>query len=169
MNSQMAHAVMNDTPDRSRVSLVGWFAVIMAAGLIGYLMFYHVSRDHAGAEHATHAPPLWGLGVLPFLGILGSIAILPLIHRAHHWWESNINRLLVSLVCAGLTLLYYGMAVGGEAILPVLDHAIPGEYIPFIMLLFSLYVISGGINLTGDLAAHPLTTGVRLPVLVEEH
>jgi Na+/H+ antiporter NhaD/arsenite permease-like protein len=63
----------------------------------------------------------------------------------------------VSLVCAGLTLLYYGLTMGGETVLPVLDHAIPGEYIPFIMLLFSLYVISGGINLSGDLAAHPLT------------
>ena len=39
----------------------------------------------------------------------------------------------------------------------VLANAILGEYIPFIMLLFSLYTISGGIRIEGDLPAHPLT------------
>ena len=75
----------------------------------------------------------------------------------HHWWENNVNRLIVALGCAGLTLLYYLLAKGWHAILPVLNHAVPAEYIPFIVLLFSLYVISGGISLTGDLAAHPIT------------
>jgi|CXWL01.1.fsa_nt_gi Na+/H+ antiporter NhaD/arsenite permease-like protein len=31
------------------------------------------------------------------------------------------------------------------------------EYLPFIVLLFSLYTICGGINLTGDIPAHPIT------------
>jgi predicted negative regulator of RcsB-dependent stress response len=36
------------------------------------------------------------------------IALLPLIPATEHWWESNKNRLVVSLVLAALTLLYYG-------------------------------------------------------------
>ena len=38
------------------------------------------------------------------------------------------------------------------------------QWIPFIVLLFSLYVISGGITLRGDLAAHPLTNTTFLAV-----
>ena len=38
------------------------------------------------------------------------------------------------------------------------------EYVPFIVLLFSLYTISGGIRIEGDLRAHPLTNAVFLLV-----
>ena len=53
---------------------------------------------------------------------------------------------------------------GVGAVLAILDHAILVEYIPFIVLLFSLYVISGGINLKGDLPAHPLTNTIFLTI-----
>ncbi len=39
----------------------------------------------------------------------------------------------------------------------VITNALLAEYIPFIVLLFSLYTISGGIRLEGDLPAHPAT------------
>lgn len=111
-------------------------------------------RPH-GAQ--KQAPPLWGLGVLPFVALLSCIAVLPLLPPTHHWWEKNLNRLIVALGCGGLALLYYALAKGWHVIVPVLNHAVPAEYVPFIVLLFSLYVISGGIFLRGDLAAHPLT------------
>ena len=38
--------------------------------------------------------------MLPFAGMLGCIAVLPLIPATHHWWESNRNRLIVSLCFA---------------------------------------------------------------------
>lgn len=44
---------------------------------------------------------------------------------------------------------------GTSTVLAVLDHAILVEYIPFIVLLFSLYVISGGILVAGDIRATP--------------
>ena len=40
----------------------------------------------------------------------------------------------------------------GKAI-ATLEHTVIKEYIPFIMLLFSLYTISGGIRISGDLPA----------------
>jgi Na+/H+ antiporter NhaD/arsenite permease-like protein len=46
----------------------------------------------------------------------------------------------------------------------VLEHAVVAEYIPFIVLLFSLYVISGGICLKGDLAARPSTNTAFLAI-----
>jgi Na+/H+ antiporter NhaD/arsenite permease-like protein len=112
---------------------------------------------HSEGEHHDGAPPWWGFGILPFVAILTAIAIFPLLPFTHRWWESNQNRFIVSITCAGMTLVYYWLVRGSSSLLPVLDHAVPGEYVPFIVLLFSLYVISGGINLRGDLAARPAT------------
>ncbi len=115
-------------------------------------------------EHATatHIPNLWS--ILPFAGLLLSIAILPLVKATTHWWESNLNRLIVALGFGMVTLGYYAMAYGAGKVLIVLEHAVLAEYIPFMVLLFSLYVISGGICLKGDLPAHPATNTAFLAV-----
>ena len=113
---------------------------------------------HHGDDHGHHAhgvPPLWQVGTIPFVLLLLAIAILPLLRRTMHWWESNTNRLAVSLGLAFITLGYYAIFDSPVGAILAIEHAIPGEYIPFIMLLFSLYVISGGISITGDLKATP--------------
>src|SRR6266542_4421075 len=87
--------------------------------------------------------------VTPFVLMLLSIAIFPL--AAPHWWEANRNKLLLSgLLGLPVLLLYLGRR----------PHALvetAEEYVSFILLLASLYVISGGIRLTGDLEATSLT------------
>jgi Na+/H+ antiporter NhaD/arsenite permease-like protein len=185
--------------------------------------------------------------VWPFVAILLAIAILPLLKQTHHWWEENRSKLIVALILAAVTLLYYGFRgtgvivhgehgdeehaaavdhdgaemsppahgepaeahgegdahthdapphtapaehadahdvdgdphvagleadaehadaahaerprsdAGFETVVKVLEHAVVMEYIPFIVLLFSLYVIAGGIVVRGDLEATPLT------------
>jgi Na+/H+ antiporter NhaD/arsenite permease-like protein len=116
-----------------------------------------LSAEQVSGHGDAHAPPFWGLGVLPFVAILAAIALLPLIRATHRWWESNLNRLGVALGCGGLTLLYYALSTDLGTGLSVVEHAITAEYVPFMTFLFSLYVISGGISLKGDLPAHPLT------------
>jgi Na+/H+ antiporter NhaD/arsenite permease-like protein len=108
------------------------------------------------------APGLWS--IIPFVGLLLSIAILPLVRATAHWWESNRNRLIIALAFGGVTLGYFGFAYDTTKALAVLEHAVVAEYVPFIVLLFSLYVISGGICLRGDLAAHPVTNTAFLAV-----
>lgn len=112
----------------------------------------------------VHSYPPGLISVLPFAGMLLSIAVLPLLPRTAHWWESNRNRLIVSASFAALTLGYYSWSYGANKVVSVLDHALIREYLPFIVLLFSLYVISGGIVLRGDLAAHPATNTAFLAV-----
>ncbi len=114
------------------------------------------------ATTSTSVPGLWS--IIPFVGILLSIALLPLIPRTAHWWEHNRNRLLVSLLFAGVTIGYYLAWYDVSKTFHVLQHAIFDEYIPFIVLLFSLYVISGGVSLKGDLAARPSTNTAFLAV-----
>jgi Na+/H+ antiporter NhaD/arsenite permease-like protein len=46
----------------------------------------------------------------------------------------------------------------------ILANAIMQEFIPFIVLLFSLYTIAGGIRITGDLQAHPMTNATFMAV-----
>ena len=167
----MSTQIMAQTPEESaqprspaRMSALGWIAVAGGGLIMGLLIF--MSLNHHGPAHAvpTAPPPWWGLGILPFLGILGCIAILPLLPATHHWWESNLHRFAVSLGFAALTLVYYVATQGLDSVAVVLEHAVVVEYIPFIVLLFSLYVISGGISLKGDLAAHPSTNTAFLAV-----
>ena len=112
---------------------------------------------HGGSTDAAEPPPLWQLGTVPFVLMLLCIAILPLIGSTHHWWEVNRHKLMIALILSALTVLYYAVFVSPSTAVLAIEHGIPGEYVPFIVLLFSLYVISGGINVSGDLRATPMT------------
>jgi len=139
--------------------------------------------ETGAAEEARQPPPL--VMVIPFVLLLGAIAVFPLIPATEHWWESNLSRFIVAAGLGAITLLYYivlhqhpvqchwikeslvrpsdgglNLRLGGV----VFANAILHEYIPFIMLLFSLYTISGGIRIQGDLPAHPLTNSAFIAV-----
>lgn len=125
--------------------------------------------------HAGAPPPLWT--ILPFVLLLGAIAAFPLMHATEHWWESNLHRFYVAGGLGLVTLAYYAFihheaidlhwpahrVVAPQAgvqtgfVQTVFANAILSEFIPFIVLLFSLYTIAGGIRITGDLRANPLT------------
>jgi Na+/H+ antiporter NhaD/arsenite permease-like protein len=129
---------------------------ILAALFISACLGAHLWGDtNVHDAHDAHMPYLWYIGLLPFIAILGSIALLPLLNKTRHWWENNLNRFFVAMLCAVATIVYMVATSGAESIGPMLDHAIMKDFIPFIILLFSLYVISGGIYLSGDLAASP--------------
>lgn len=136
-------------------------------------------HEAEGHRAAGAAPPVWT--VAPFVLLLLAIALLPLISATEHWWESNLSRFKVAAGLGLLTLLYYGFAhdtaieshwpahgviepsAGGfdlGLVRTVLENAILGEFIPFIVLLFSLYTISGGIRISGDLQANPMTNAI---------
>ena len=78
-----------------------------------------------------------------------AIAVFPL--WIPHWWESNRNKLVVSLLLGLPILALYAARRPGAL------SSMAEEYVSFIVLLAGLYVISGGIVLRGDLGATPLT------------
>ena len=96
--------------------------------------------------------PWWSL--LPFVAMLLSIAVLPLC--AAHWWESNRNRGLVALACGGPVAIAMAML---EA--HILRHTAM-EYLAFILLLASLYVITGGIVVRGHPQGSPAINSIIL-------
>jgi Na+/H+ antiporter NhaD/arsenite permease-like protein len=103
--------------------------------------------------------PVWS--VAPFAALLLCIAVLPLL--APHWWHSNRNKGLIAAAAAVPVAVYLAavhLLTDQQALLP-LAHEI-GKYISFILLLGSLYCISGGIVLSGDLRPTPLTNAAFL-------
>jgi Na+/H+ antiporter NhaD/arsenite permease-like protein len=116
----------------------------------------------AGGSCETEAGSSLGdvsvLWVVPFAGLLLSIAIVPMV--AGHWWHKNRNQLLVAVLWAlpVLGYLLYLVVAGDDRLAceasAGLIHAIE-EYISFIALLGSLFIISGGILLKGDLQGKP--------------
>ena len=102
---------------------------------------------------AAHALPAWS--VAPFAILLGAVAVLPLVHRTAHWWESNRNKFIVSMACGVAALAAVGSVHGTSGAVDATKHAL-AEFVPFIVLLLSLYVISGGILISGDIRGTPL-------------
>ena len=91
--------------------------------------------------------------LVPFALMLGAVALLPVI--AGRWFHRTRNKGIVSLVL-GLPTVVYLVAAFGHTGAESVGHTAE-EYISFILLLLALYTISGGIYLTGNLVATPLT------------
>nr|WP_249815965.1 sodium:proton antiporter [Bradyrhizobium sp. 138] len=88
---------------------------------------------------------------LPFAGLLLSIALGPLLFpKIWHHHYGKITAAWALLALAALVVF-----AGGMPTLKALVHAMLAEYLGFIVLLFSLYVVAGGILITGDIKATP--------------
>lgn len=94
---------------------------------------------------------------VPFVGLLLSIAVLPLL--APRFWHHHFGK--VSAGWALAFLLPFALVSGGHAAGSALLHAFLGEYLPFVLLLTALYTVSGGIFIRGNLHGSPaLNTAV---------
>lgn len=96
--------------------------------------------------------------MIPFGLMLLTIAVAPLI--VAEWWDKNRHKLAVSLLLAIPTAVC--LVMGGMA--KELEHQLLSDYIPFIVLLMSLYVITGGIHLAGDIKAKPWVNTLFLAI-----
>lgn len=132
-------------------------AAYLAATALGWTT-YDEHAAHAGHAAAGEVSHFWA--VLPFGLLLGAIAVLPLLENTAHWWEHNLHKFYVAGILGLITLLYLAVLHPSGSVAratETLQHVIISEYIPFIVLLFSLYTISGGIRIHGNLPAHSLT------------
>jgi Na+/H+ antiporter NhaD/arsenite permease-like protein len=136
-------------------------AILVIYALATVLGLTTVAHEATSPEHAQDVAQIsevWA--VIPFTLLLGAIAVLPLLDQTSHWWEHNLHKFYVAGNLALITLVYLAFlhpegSIGRAA--HTLQHVVIAEYIPFIVLLFSLYTISGGIRISGDLRAHAVT------------
>ena len=88
---------------------------------------------------------------LPFIGILLSIALLPL--GAPHFWEHHQGK--IAAFWALLVLVPMAAIHGAGTSLQALLHTALLEYIPFILLLLALFTVAGGILIRGNIHGAP--------------
>ena len=105
------------------------------------------------------------LYIVPFIGILLSIALIPLIN--HHFWEKNFGK--ISFFWAlSFIIPFYLLTHDFSIVVYEVLHVLLLEYFPFIILLLSLFTVAGGICIQGNLIATPklnlllLTIGTAL-------
>ncbi|MDP3443739.1 MAG: sodium:proton antiporter, partial [Ignavibacteria bacterium] len=107
-------------------------------------------------EHSLPEIPL--LSMLPFVLMLGAIAVLPLV--AHHWWENNRNKLIIAVILSIPTTIF----LLTQSLSHELVHIMLFDYVPFLILLGALFTITGGIYLSGDIEAKPITNTAFLGI-----
>jgi Na+/H+ antiporter NhaD/arsenite permease-like protein len=96
----------------------------------------------------------WGL---PFACMLLSIAVFPLV--ASSFWHRHFGKISAGWALA--LLVPFAVAFGPGAAFGTLMHAVFEEYLPFIVLLATLYTVAGGICINGNLHGSPrLNTGL---------
>ena len=98
-------------------------------------------------ESVSKSIPL--LSLLPFILMLGSIAVFPIFWN--HFWEKNKNKLMIATILSIPTIIFLLLANHDEKLYETMVF----DYIPFIILLGALYTITGGIFLSGDIEATP--------------
>jgi Na+/H+ antiporter NhaD/arsenite permease-like protein len=113
-------------------------------------------KDH-GSGHANlgEVLPLWSC--IPFAGMLLSIALFPLV--APEFWHHHFGK--VSAFWAASFGIPFLIVFRGGALHEIL-HIVLADYVPFIILLWSLYTVSGGIMLRGTLRGTPVVNVVML-------
>ena len=98
--------------------------------------------------------PLW---IVPFAGILFSIAVAPV--TVPSFWHQHFGKTSAFWALAFLVPFagYYGVDMALREVV----HTLLAEYVPFIILLLALFTVSGGIHIRGNLhgSAH-LNTGI---------
>ena len=105
--------------------------------------------------------PFWIL--IPFIAMLLCIAIAPLVMEKK--WEKNLNKFCVSMVLGSIVAIW--MIANNNAenhFTHHLIHQMVYDYIPFILLLTALFVVTGGIKVNGDIKATPAVNTLLLPI-----
>lgn len=135
-------------------------SVLLSLGIAIFLCFAIFFPELAQASEGHPNIPgneLSAIWVIPFACMLLSIAIMPL--AMPHFWEHHFGKIAVFWGLAFLIpcWIVYGLSTALYECL----HIIILDYIPFIVLLFALFTVAGGVRLRGTLVGTPaVNTGI---------
>jgi Na+/H+ antiporter NhaD/arsenite permease-like protein len=133
-----------------------WLGGLLAGLLLPALAVASSSAETSG-EHLGQILPLWS--IIPFIGILLSIAIFPLV--APEFWHHHFPK--ISAFWAVAFAVPFLVVYKGEAFYEIM-HIILVDYIPFIIVLWGLFTVGGGIVLKGRLVGTPAVNVLLLLV-----
>ena len=107
----------------------------------------------AEGGHGLDGASLGGVWALPFVGILLSIALGPLL--VPHFWHHHFGKVAAAWALA--FLVPFAIVQGPPAVVTPLAEALLHDYVPFVVLLGALFTIAGGILVTGNIHGSPRT------------
>jgi len=116
-----------------------------------YALFLFDTSARAAEASAFDGRTLDLAWTIPFAGLLLSIALIPLI--APHFWHHHHGK--ISAAWAIAFLIPFTLRVGLPAAIAEVAHIFLLEYIPFIVLLFALFTVAGGVRFAGRLSGSP--------------
>jgi Na+/H+ antiporter NhaD/arsenite permease-like protein len=134
----------------SMPSKIGYGALAAGAVLAG-----GIAPANAAALNELALPWPWAL---PFIGLLLSIAVGPLL--APKFWYAHYGK--IAFIWSALAVTPLAALHGIPTALAALAEATLGEYLSFIIMLTTLYVVAGGILVTGSLRGTPLVNAIIL-------
>ncbi len=127
------------------------------AGTIALLFIMGVCLAAKENANVPSRPELSLLWVLPFISLLLCIAVIPLINA--RFWERNLWWISLFIFCIPMALVF-SIFMGKELRALTFEKGL--DYVSFIILLASLFVISGGILIKGSLSGTPAVNSVFL-------
>ena len=128
--------------------------------IVPALALLALSASPAFAAQGLEGASLGLAWAVPFAGLLLSIAIMPLV--AERFWHHHRGK--VAAFWALLTIVPIALTGGASTAAAAVVHAAFAEYIPFIVLLLTLFTVAGGIVIRGNLRGAPLTNTVLLAI-----
>ena len=139
-----------------------WKSLILLLLVFFALSFPVFAAGHSpegGSEHINLGEILSLYSTIPFIGILLSIALLPLFVPGfwHHHF-GKVSAFWAIAIAIPLLTAYKGVALHSFL------HILIADYVPFIILLWGLFTISGGILLKGSLRGTPLVNTVIIVI-----
>lgn len=102
--------------------------------------------------------PIWT--IIPFVGMLLSIAIFPLVKG--EWWEKN--QLWVALFWSVVLIIPFFILTDAQTTIYELIHTVALDYLPFLLLLIALYAAAGGIVIRGSIVGTPKVNTIILAI-----
>ncbi|MDR3374849.1 MAG: sodium:proton antiporter [Ancalomicrobiaceae bacterium] len=127
--------------------------VLPVAALVG-------AAPAAAATTTAVASPMWLIPALPFVALIAALAILPAALPS--FWHQRYG--LVALVCGLMSLSAEWVLTGWSATGAALVHVFLADYLPFTILLTALFIVAGGIRITGNIHGSPGTNVLLLLV-----
>lgn len=119
-----------------------------------------ILTESAHAAEGLDGATLGLLWAIPFAGILLSIALGPIFF--HRLWEFHYGKF--AAFWSALVIIPLVLFRGFDPAFAAIVHAALLEYIPFIILLFALFTIAGGILVMGNLQGTPRTNTLLLAI-----
>lgn len=151
--------MMTDVTDRRAIPSRILAGLAFLAALLVPALAFAMEGETAGLPHldGRELGPLW---VVPFAGILLSIAVMPL--AAPSIWHHHFGKIAAGWALAFLVpfAARYGVP---HAVYEVL-HTLLLEYVPFIVLLTALFTVAGGVRLKGSLIGTPAANTAGLAI-----